>query len=520
MNFYNKKWFTIIELLVVITVLSILGAIWFTSYISYISSSRDSSRLSQIIMINKGFQLYTKWLLPLPDNKATIYANWSIIWYQWYVWENILLELWVNEWWRDPLDNSYYTYLIDTKQKNIQLLTFLEDENDLWVSYNTLFNQANANDYTERFPLAYGSKLWILVESWTNTPIQENSILLTSWLDVVTTTNYYKAYLDTDKFISWTWLVLQKIQQSINYEWVWFSAPRDCPEGFIKVPWNIDFNQPGFCVMKYEATYEDATVPTSNRWWSLNWNTMHYIERKVPVSKAWLYPIADVSQSWAIESCKSMWAGYHLITNNEWMTIARNIESVWSNWSWKSTGSWYIYNWVSNTSMWCTWATTKAVYTLLTRDFWTTTWWWFWNALCDSKRQLTLSNSEIIWDLSGNVREHVNWANTLNSVWNDFATMPWNICWWDSIYYSFAWNDWVLECNFVSPYSYAKFWPKTANLNAYNGIWRLYSKSSLSIRVFLRWAGWDGTMVNGIYALYLGWWEINAGRHVGFRCAK
>jgi hypothetical protein len=30
------------------------------------------------------------------------------------------------------------------------------------------------------------------------------------------------------------------------------------------VPGNPDFNQPGFCVMKYEASYEDATTPNSN----------------------------------------------------------------------------------------------------------------------------------------------------------------------------------------------------------------------------------------------------------------
>jgi hypothetical protein len=40
-----------------------------------------------------------------------------------------------------------------------------------------------------------------------------------------------------------------------------------------------------------------------------------------------------MNQSEAIAACKSLGQGYHLVTNNEWMTIARNIESQGENWS-------------------------------------------------------------------------------------------------------------------------------------------------------------------------------------------
>lgn len=45
------------------------------------------------------------------------------------------------------------------------------------------------------------------------------------------------------------------------------------------------------------------------------------------------YPIADINQGDAIAACNAIGPGYHLITNNEWMTLARNIESVAHNWS-------------------------------------------------------------------------------------------------------------------------------------------------------------------------------------------
>jgi hypothetical protein len=40
-------------------------------------------------------------------------------------------------------------------------------------------------------------------------------------------------------------------------------APTTCPTGFIPVPGNTDFMQPGFCVAKYEMSYSDAIIPDS-----------------------------------------------------------------------------------------------------------------------------------------------------------------------------------------------------------------------------------------------------------------
>ena len=38
---------------------------------------------------------------------------------------------------------------------------------------------------------------------------------------------------------------------------------------------------------------------------------------------------------------------YHLLNNNEWMTIARNAESVGKNWSSGIVGEGFMYNGVS-----------------------------------------------------------------------------------------------------------------------------------------------------------------------------
>lgn len=506
------SWFTIVELIVVITILAILWTIWFISYVWYISTSRDATRLSQIQIINQALEWYTKWKLPLPDDKVIIYANWVVIWYQWYAWQSVLSDIWVNEWWKDPLDDTYYSYFVDYKQKYPQLLTFLESERETQVSYKWLVTEAYAADYTERYPRPFWAKLWIMIQSWSNAPIQDDSNLITNWLDVATTTSLYTAYFTQDSYISWSWKVLQKIQQSIWHDWVWLWAPRTCPDWFIRVPGNIEFNQSGFCVAKYEMTYEDAVTPNSAIGW-VNYNTVAYVTWKTVVSKSWLYPIADITQTNAITACKSMWEWYHLITNDERMTLARDIESNWSNWSWNSVWSWWIFRWISweTSSFWCltensSWSHQRTyVSTSLNSD--TTKWWSSKWTDCDSKRQHMLSNWEIIWDLSWNVWEFVNKANNLDWVWYDtwINPDPCNVT--DNIYdWTTCTTDWR-----------NLYWP--SNSSWWNTYWMGWVWD-YDGTIFLRWAAANSTVNAGIFTLYLLRTWINADLSVGFRCAK
>ncbi|MFA5917156.1 MAG: type II secretion system protein [Candidatus Gracilibacteria bacterium] len=446
----NIKGFTLIELIVVMTIIVILGTVGFISYSGYISTSRDATRVAQIQTINQAFNSYTTGRPPLPDDKVIVYASGVIVGYQGNVGENVLSEIGFKEGGKDPLDNNYYTYFIDSKQRNIQLLTFLENISSLNVSYNGLVNQAKA-DYTDRIPKPYGSKLGVLVDTGSNSPIQDNIALRSSGIDIVNTTDSYKAYFTDDKYLYGTGLILQKLQQSIINNGVGFAAPASCPDGFIAVPGNIEFNQPGFCVMKYEASYNtpynlDVTVPDVE--------TDNYTASKIDVvSKVGGYAITKITQGEAINLCKSMGKGYHLITNDEWMTIARDIEQESNNWSGNSVGSGFIYNGRSNnTTMGCdgyandlSWAEPTGTDCTQKRN--------------DGKSRniLILSNGEEIRDLSGNVWEYVNGANSLDGT--NYAINQGSIC-------GTAGRNEFNVCTFVSPYSYNKQGPKTLNLNS------------------------------------------------------
>jgi prepilin-type N-terminal cleavage/methylation domain-containing protein len=69
--------FTLVELIVVITILSILATIGFLSLLGYQKSARESIRLSDIKLIEKQLSLYEikNSTLPIPDNYITITAS-------------------------------------------------------------------------------------------------------------------------------------------------------------------------------------------------------------------------------------------------------------------------------------------------------------------------------------------------------------------------------------------------------------------------------------------------------------
>lgn len=357
----------------------------------------------------------------------------------------------------------------------------------------------NAVDYSDRLPVVYGRKLWILTNS-SNTPIQE---IVTGEIDLMSyTTPSIAHFRDNDTFTG-TWKLLYAIMKHKALKKI---SPTDCPDGFIPVPGNPELDQEWFCVAKYEMSYTDATIPDSTGW-GTDWNTKTYDVTKTVVSEAGKYPVVDITQSEAISSCASMGNGYHLITNKEWMTIARNIELQEENWSNGITWSWYIFSGNSNQiTYWCsdntwprTWATTTGWTDTKNLHSSRTT--------CGEKRQLLLSNGEIVWDMSGNVWEHVNKADTLDGSWFDTGTNP------DILVTNDSWAEWT-----ASGASHRDiYWPLLSTWNALQAIWRLYQADGT---VFVRGGHASSSWSSGIFSLILNWQSTTLYKDVGFRCAR
>jgi type II secretory pathway pseudopilin PulG len=211
--------FTLVELIVVITIVWILSTIGFVSYSGYLAGARDSNRFSQLTKLSDSLQVYaTTKSLPLPDTSIDITASGTIIAYQGVVGENVLETIDYTNGGKDPKDDSYFTYYLTKDRKSLQLLAFMEEELtqiDTGTIGTGIGKEVYAADYENRYPKVYGKKLWVLVSAETatfNTPAQEITVNQTSGLDVMNTNSNYTAYVDNETQISGTGSTLSFIR--------------------------------------------------------------------------------------------------------------------------------------------------------------------------------------------------------------------------------------------------------------------------------------------------------------------
>ncbi|MDQ7009471.1 MAG: hypothetical protein Q9M94_04245 [Candidatus Gracilibacteria bacterium] len=145
----------------------------------------------------------TKKSLPIPDDKVNILYSGSLISYQGYIGKNVLETIEYTESGLDPKDKQYFSYYLTRNKKYFQLLTFLEEENkDVVALNNNMLNKSQAIDYSERYPKIKGKKLGILIDS-TNRPIQELDDFKTNGLELMNSTDNFKAIFD-NSFLSGT----------------------------------------------------------------------------------------------------------------------------------------------------------------------------------------------------------------------------------------------------------------------------------------------------------------------------
>lgn len=288
-----------------------------------------------------------------------------------------------------------------------------------------------------------------------------------------------------------------------------------CSTGYILVPGSATLGTNDFCIMKYEAK-QDAnknpiSEPTGSPWVSVDW----YESR---------------------EACKRV--GAHLITSNEWTTIARNIEATTIN-DLDDDAALQLATSHSDNAPASSLATTAGADPVVTgctltstmenasnvysaasceirgtgaggstdndKGYYGTGQQWSatgYSAGVANKSQLrtaVLSNGKVIWDFAGDVWE-----------WNDWQCGT-------GVWYSVAgWIDWT-NANLTDYEKYAA--GPSGSLTSANGAGQYYACSANG-NAAVRSGFWSYGAVGGPFTLYLDNAPSHVYSSVGFRCAK
>ncbi|MDD4409044.1 MAG: prepilin-type N-terminal cleavage/methylation domain-containing protein [Candidatus Pacebacteria bacterium] len=443
----NKRGFTLIELLVVIAIIGILTSIIIVSLGSASGSAKDSRRMADVNQLAKAMMIRTT---ENPDSSLPIdIAGCEIGGVSDPCSNEIMTSLGSASILRDP-DDRYYIYKSNGSCYSFTATTSANGE----YSFNSC------------------TGLYSLI---LNLPVNGSCGSANNSATLVAPTENLCSAGDATEVSGtgpWTW--------SCNGQYSGTNASCSADKvlsGFIDTGL-------GFYVMQYEARDVGG----------------------FPVSQTDGAPLGGATQSAAITACASLGTGYHLITNAEWMALARHIEAQPSNWSDGSVGSGFLARGYSSSISEGFTNSVFAPHTGTGYEYNTTTDTVAATGAHKYRRTFNLANGEVVWDLSGNIWE---WTSTTENTYN----LP---------PYASNWNE----------FSAISLWGTIGNqgsLNvAYNSaqntgkIYTDYNTANPSgdTHAFLRGGLLDNGLASGLYALNLAFSPDYSNYATGFRCAR
>lgn len=269
-------------------------------------------------------------------------------------------------------------------------------------------------------------------------------------------------------------------------------------EEWVLVPKNAgNMGLEAFYVMKYEA----KAMRVSDK--SID-STGISIDKSLykPVSFNNNAPWVNINSTDAQAECESLGDGHHLLTNAQWMAIAREIELQNKNWTGGSIGSGCLFRGNSGEE-----TTGDGTDVLDSCGY---------NAVSDpdqgsvrdKRAQLTLSNNSIIFDFSGNVSEWVDWDGEQDGFQSGPSTC--NTGWEELDDFSCA----EMSDNFYNS--------QNGTYDSAQGVGQIYGGvvyNGDNTGATSRGGSFTSEAVAGIYSTYMHAFQTFTHVRLGFRCA-
>jgi prepilin-type N-terminal cleavage/methylation domain-containing protein len=467
----HHKSFTLIELLIVIAILALLMSIIIITLnpADLLKQTRDTKRISQVTALNNAITIFqankpstslgaaNKVYVSVPDSDSSC-ANLSL----------------------PPLPSGY-TYACSTTAN------YKKTDGTGWVPIN--FNS-----------LDIGSPLSVLPTDPTNAT--SSGLYFTFTTD---SNNSYElvSIVESDKRIQETTQTDggdsdNGFEKGSNLT----LAPLTFPNNWIQTPNN-------FWVMKYEAKYSKAGNGSGDNvggcYYDVLYDTWDFGKVGTDCPSSWSNTnfvssakgstVAGITHTQAVTACQAL--GAHVIYNSEWMQIARDAEQQDQNWSSGKVGTGCLFRGNVGTADACGYNGADPEK----------------GENRNSKAKFTLSNNKEIWDIAGNVWEHV--LNTSADTLIRYQPS-------DGGAIGFRW---VEHSNLTSygDLSYNAIRPSNTSWNATYGMGRVYTYNGdygATDRVLGRGGDWSDGADDGAFTMRLSWTTGAQGSDIGFRCSR
>jgi Tfp pilus assembly major pilin PilA len=389
-NNFKINWFTLVELVIMITILAILWTIAFMSFWWYMKNSRDTARIQDINTIKNWFELYSinSNNYPSPDWSILSWSvNWKELTYVWILWDNLSRLLKINKNIKDPLTNTNYQYWVSSDYKYYQISEISETD----ISSLPFIKKAYADN--EKAKVVWNYKWYLKYNSWSEIYVTNIPSLL------------FNNTWSVDLLSSWTYFVVDKKSNlPYNIKWLkdssiqkiwWLQMIKDITKSNnatltgINITWINENNIWTFFSWNTLESFNINWKDLSNTQDILNSLKNGIISGDSPTSSTWTnsqnswtwvnpnrYPGCDtdnITLAWHTRAACNQWASfpniagpayscencctswYHAADFQEW-DDAINIPSFFTtlklNISWKSRVlEWDCVEWIANSNL-------------------------------------------------------------------------------------------------------------------------------------------------------------------------
>lgn len=250
-----SKWFTLVELVVVVSILVIISTIWILSYSQSMYDARNGARIWDMANLKISFKNHKlkNWSYPNPWDYFLITNNWTWIIKQWKINENISsLEIIKPP--SDPL--IWNNYLYSTTINNL----FFQ----VWMSFENYDNAINPYWYKAYIDWDF-QKTSDMVEGLIYATWTTNDVLTLSWYVILNNSTFNLPYDD-----EWNFYYENKTKSELLAEmWItqpkfyWFQSCKEiCDYWYNFWTWNYYITNSSSIVTQTWCTF--------NVWWTCN----------------------------------------------------------------------------------------------------------------------------------------------------------------------------------------------------------------------------------------------------------